>query len=65
MLTNAGYESTFIGDSSENPLTVKTVEDCKSVILLERQWYSKIQFAIMNKDLASKMDKKVLGFIIC
>lgn len=65
LLRKEGYEATFIGNSSENPQTIKTIEDNDAVILLVRQWNSKMQFARMNKNLASKMEKKVLGFIIC
>lgn len=65
LLKEEGYDVTFIGNSSENPLTMKTIENNEAVILLERQWISKMQLLSMNKDLAFKMDKKVLGFIIC
>ena len=65
ILKEACFESTYIGNSSENPLTIKTIEDNDSVILLVRQWNSKMQLTKMNKNLANKMGKKVLGFIIC
>lgn len=65
LLKEEGYDVTFIGNSSENPLTMKTIENNEAVILLERQWISKMQLLSMNRDLAFKMDKKVLGFIIC
>ena len=65
LLKEEGLKATFVGNSSENPLTIKTLENNDSVILLVRQWNSKIQLAKLNKDLVSKMDKKILGFIIC
>lgn len=65
ILKEEGFKAAFVGNSSENPLTIKALEKNDSVILLVRQWNSKKQLAKLNKDLVSKMDKKVLGFIIC
>ena len=65
ILKEEGFKAAFVGNSSENPLTIKTLENNDSVILLVRQWNSKLQLAKLNKNLVSKMEKKVLGFIIC
>lgn len=65
ILKEEGFKAAFVGNSSENPLTIKTLENNDSVILLVRQWNSKIQLDKLNKDLVTKMEKKVLGFIIC
>ena len=65
LLKEEGYDVTFISDTSENPLAIKTIEEKEAVIFIERQWFSKLQLIIMNKDLAIKMGKNILGFIIC
>lgn len=65
LLKEEGFDVSFIGNSSENPLTIKTIEESGAVILFERQWISRIQLASMNKNTALKMGKKVLGFIVC
>lgn len=65
LLKDVGLESIFLDNSLENPLAIKTIENSGAVILLEKQWISRIALARINKNLASKMNKKVLGFIIC
>lgn len=64
-LKDNGYDVSFVGNSCENPLTVKALEDSESVILLERQWHSRMLLTRKNKNLASMMNKEILGFIIC
>ena len=65
LLNSEGHETTFVGNSSENPLTTKTIEDCDALILLERQWISSMLLMSMNNDFSSRKDKRILGFIIC
>ena len=65
LLKSFGFEASFIGDSTDNPATIGTLEKSDAVILLDRQWVSKTNLAKVNKSMADAAGKRILGFVIC
>lgn len=64
-ISESGFEVSFIGDSTNSPELNKIIENTDAVVVLEKQWKTKTQLARVNRDIALKHNKKVLGFILC
>lgn len=65
VLKEAGYNASYVGNSSENPESILAVEESDAVVLLDRQFVSRTQLVRSNAVLAEKTGKRILGFILC